>query len=86
VKLAYYFAASKYTTSQKRAEGHIKPYQVVMFSNTNTITQTGYQPSNGKNKVSEIIVAKGELKQITILFTENFTRMKVSRKITKSEQ
>jgi len=51
-----------------------------------TITQTGYQPSNGRHKVSEIIVAKGELKQIKMLFTENFTRMKGSRKTTKTGQ
>ena len=58
----------------------------MMFSNTKTITQTGYQPSNGKHERSEIIVAKGELKQIKILFTENFTRMNGSRKTTKSGQ
>ena len=81
MKLAYYFAKSKYTALQKRAECHIKPdikmfprktsYQVMMFSDTNTITQTGYQPRNGKHKVSDIIVAKGILKQIKILFAEN---------------
>ena len=43
----------------------------MMFSDTNTITQTGYQPRNGKHKVSDIIVAKGILKQIKILFAEN---------------
>jgi hypothetical protein len=67
-----YFAASKYKTLKKQNDGHIKPdikmfprktsYHVMMFSDTNTVTQTGYQPSSGKHKVSEIIVAKGELK------------------------
>jgi hypothetical protein len=76
-----YFAALKYTTLKKQKDGHIKPdikmfphktsYQVMMFSNTITITQTGYQPSNGKLKVSEIVVAKGELKQIKILLQKS---------------
>ena len=94
--LINYFAASIYTTLKKRKDGHIKPdtkmfphktsYQVMMLSNTNTITRTGCQLSNGKHKVSEIIVAKDELKQIKILFTESFTPMKGSRKCTKPGQ
>ena len=86
----------KVKTLQKRAECHIKPdikmfprktsYQVMIFSDTNTITQTGYQARNGKHEVSDIIVAKGVLKQITILFAENFTPVKGSTKTTKSGQ
>jgi len=58
----------------------------MMFPNPNAITQTGYKPSNEKHKVNEIMVAKGKFKQIKILFTENFTRMKGSKKTTKFRQ
>jgi len=65
---------------------HKTSYQVMMFPNPNAITQIGYQPSNEKHKVKEIMVGKGKFKQINILFTENFTLMKSSKKTTKFRQ
>jgi hypothetical protein len=65
---------------------HKISYQVMMFPNPNAIIQTDYQPSNKKHKVNKIIVVKGKFKQIKILFTENFTRMKGSKKTTKCGQ